>query len=125
MSGAPACSHLVRALVLSDLLTDQEHALIGGHLVVNGRVQRITHSHLRTGTTDACQRLDWSFLRMCSRSFLDCAVTFRKPVCEQKGCQPHRRGDTRRDGDAASRDSVLRHHTQQRRAARSVLTQLV
>ena len=117
MWGALAGSHLVSALVLANLLTDQEHALIRSHLVVNGRVQRVAHSHLRTGTTGTRQVMGRSFLRLCS--------DICKPLCEQEACQPHRCGDTRRARDAASRDSVLRHHTQQRRAARSVLTQPV
>ena len=41
-----AGSHLVRALVLADLLADQEHALISRHLIVDGGVERVAHRHL-------------------------------------------------------------------------------
>jgi len=38
--------HLVRAIVLAHLLADEEHALVGRHLLVDGRVKRVAHGHL-------------------------------------------------------------------------------
>ena len=46
--GWAAGAHLVRALVLRDLFADHKHVAVPVHLVLNRRVECITHSHLRS-----------------------------------------------------------------------------